>query len=118
MVTSARSGLLIEQFLEENRSQLTFYGLVQLNEAMEDRELAVFFRNNHFSTIWNNKVSTSLRHLKVVSEGSDGRLELSESYQSRFKYFCLFLETVARTGFWSRLCRSSIDRIRNIDRDW
>ena len=58
-VTSARSGLLIEQFLDENRSQLTFYGLVQLSEAMEDRELAVLFRNNHFSAIWKNKVSVA-----------------------------------------------------------
>ena len=65
-MTIARSGLLIEQFLDENRSQLTFYGLVQLNEAMEDFELAVFFRNNHFSTIWKNKVSTRRRHLQRV----------------------------------------------------
>lgn len=100
MVTSARSGLLIEQFLEENRSQLTFYGLVQLNEAMEERELAVFFRNNHFSTIWNNKVSTFLRHLKVISECSDDRLELRERELPESTQVLLSVsETVARTGF-------------------
>ncbi|CAF2992500.1 unnamed protein product [Rotaria sp. Silwood2] len=48
----ARESLLIEQFLEENRSQLTHYGILQLNETMRDNQLAVFFRNNHFSTIW------------------------------------------------------------------
>ncbi|CAF1335830.1 unnamed protein product [Rotaria sp. Silwood1] len=45
---------LIEQFLEENRSQLTHYGILQLNETMRDNQLAVFFRNNHFNTIWKN----------------------------------------------------------------
>ena len=51
-----RSGLLIEQFLDENRSQLTHYGILQLNQTMRDNQLAVFFRNNHFSTIWKNQV--------------------------------------------------------------
>lgn len=47
-----RESLLIEQFLDENRSQLTHYGILQLNQTMRDNQLAVFFRNNHFSTIW------------------------------------------------------------------
>ena len=51
------SGLLIEQFLDENRSQLTHYGILQLNQTMRDNQLAVFFRNNHFSTIWKHQVS-------------------------------------------------------------
>jgi hypothetical protein len=51
------SGLLIEQFLDENRSQLTHYGILQLNQTMRDNQLAVFFRNNHFSTIWKNQVN-------------------------------------------------------------
>ncbi|CAF1021541.1 unnamed protein product [Rotaria sordida] len=50
----ARESLLIEQFLDENRSQLTHYGILQLHETMRDNQLAVFFRNNHFSTIWKN----------------------------------------------------------------
>ena len=51
-------GLLIEQFLDENRSQLTHYGILQLNQTMRENQLAVFFRNNHFSTIWKNQVRT------------------------------------------------------------
>jgi hypothetical protein len=58
-------GLLIEQFLDENRSQLTHYGILQLNQTMRDNQLAVFFRNNHFSTIWKiqvNKIDFDLNH--------------------------------------------------------
>ena len=51
-------GLLIEQFLDENRSQLTHYGILQLKQTMRDNQLAVFFRNNHFSTIWKNQVGS------------------------------------------------------------
>ena len=41
-----------QQFLEESASQLTYHGLCELNTRMRDGELAVFFRNNHFSTIY------------------------------------------------------------------
>ena len=56
-----RSGLLIEQFLDEYRSQLTHYGILQLNQTMRDNQLAVFFRNNHFSTIWKIQVNSERR---------------------------------------------------------
>lgn len=45
------SGPIIESFLEETSSQLTYYGLVSLHESIRERQVAVFFRNNHFSTI-------------------------------------------------------------------
>jgi len=45
------SGPIIESFLEETSSQLTYYGLVSLHESIKERQVAVFFRNNHFSTI-------------------------------------------------------------------
>lgn len=45
-------GRLAQQFFAENPSQLTFHGLAKLHERMRERELAVFFRNNHFSTIF------------------------------------------------------------------
>lgn len=54
---------IIEQFLEENRSQLTHYGILKLNETMHDNQLAVLFRNNHFSTIWKNKVKIFLSNI-------------------------------------------------------
>jgi hypothetical protein len=45
------SGPIIETFLEETSNQLTYYGLVSLHESMQERQVAAFFRNNHFSTI-------------------------------------------------------------------
>jgi hypothetical protein len=44
-----------QQFLEESASQLTYHGLCELNTTMKDGEMAVFFRNNHFSTIYKRK---------------------------------------------------------------
>ncbi|KAJ3672427.1 hypothetical protein LUZ60_007148 [Juncus effusus] len=43
---------LIKNFLESNASQLTIYGLFCLQEGLKERELCVFFRNNHFSTMF------------------------------------------------------------------
>ncbi|GMJ15021.1 hypothetical protein HRI_005171300 [Hibiscus trionum] len=45
-------GKLIENFLKNNASQLTFYGLFSLQEGLKEQELCVFFRNNHFSTMF------------------------------------------------------------------
>ncbi|GAB4856948.1 hypothetical protein Ancab_014866 [Ancistrocladus abbreviatus] len=47
-----QQGELIENFLKNNASQLTFYGLFSLQEGLKERELCVFFRNNHFSTMF------------------------------------------------------------------
>ncbi|KAJ9580585.1 hypothetical protein L9F63_024236, partial [Diploptera punctata] len=48
LVTEA---LIAEQFLEKTASQMTYHGLCELHAAMKNEELAVLFRNNHFSTI-------------------------------------------------------------------
>ncbi|CAJ2650579.1 unnamed protein product [Trifolium pratense] len=45
-------GELVKSFLRNNASQLTFYGLFSLQEGLKERELCVFFRNNHFSTMF------------------------------------------------------------------
>ncbi|XP_010540434.1 PREDICTED: ubiquitin carboxyl-terminal hydrolase MINDY-2-like isoform X2 [Tarenaya hassleriana] len=45
-------GYLIRNFLENNASQLTFCGLFCLQEGLKERELCVFFRNNHFSSMF------------------------------------------------------------------
>jgi hypothetical protein len=45
--------IALEDFLE---SQLTAYGLYELQQAVKEHELAIFFRNNHFSTIYKHKV--------------------------------------------------------------
>ena len=43
--------LVAEQFLDESASQLTYHGICELNAVMEEGQLAVLFRNNHFSTM-------------------------------------------------------------------
>lgn len=43
---------LIKNFLEGTANQLTIYGLFCLQEGLKERELCVFFRNNHFSTMF------------------------------------------------------------------
>ncbi|KAG9451665.1 hypothetical protein H6P81_004569 [Aristolochia fimbriata] len=49
---SAREGELIQNFLKNNASQLTIYGLFCLQEGLKEHELCVFFRNNHFNTMF------------------------------------------------------------------
>jgi len=59
--------LIAEQFLERTASQLTYHGLCELNAAMGHDELAVLFRNNHFSTILKKKVNSYFHaRLEVV----------------------------------------------------
>lgn len=48
-------GLIGEAFLEETASQLTYHGLCELNSRLQDDQLGVFFRNNHFSTFLKRK---------------------------------------------------------------
>ncbi|VFR02249.1 unnamed protein product [Cuscuta campestris] len=45
-------GELIRNFLNTSASQLTIYGLFCLQEGLKERELCVFFRNNHFNTMF------------------------------------------------------------------
>jgi hypothetical protein len=40
------------QFLDETSNQLTYHGLTSLHEHLGVNSLSVFFRNNHFSTIF------------------------------------------------------------------
>ena len=48
---------MAEEFLERTASQLTYHGLHELVTTLKEDELAVFFRNNHFSTLLKHKVS-------------------------------------------------------------
>ncbi|KAF1328743.1 hypothetical protein FI667_g6674, partial [Globisporangium splendens] len=45
-------GPILEEFFNSSASQLTYYGLVKLHEEVRERQLCVFFRNNHFSTLF------------------------------------------------------------------
>ncbi|KAF4663222.1 Ubiquitin carboxyl-terminal hydrolase MINDY-1 [Perkinsus chesapeaki] len=45
-------GLIVSQWLDDNKSQMTYDGLSQIMEKLRDNELAVLFRNNHFVTVF------------------------------------------------------------------
>ncbi|XP_076147667.1 ubiquitin carboxyl-terminal hydrolase MINDY-2 isoform X2 [Alosa pseudoharengus] len=47
----AGEGLVAEQFLNSTATQLTYHGLCELTSSVQEGELCVFFRNNHFSTM-------------------------------------------------------------------
>jgi len=42
---------LARNFLEETSSQITAHGLFRLHEVVNEQEICVLFRNNHFATI-------------------------------------------------------------------
>jgi hypothetical protein len=48
--------LIAENFLTTTASQLTYHGLCELNSTVSEGQLCVFFRNNHFSTLYKHKV--------------------------------------------------------------
>ncbi|EHB09911.1 Protein FAM63B [Heterocephalus glaber] len=47
----ASEGFVAEQFLNNTATQLTYHGLCELTSTVQEGELCVFFRNNHFSTM-------------------------------------------------------------------
>mmetsp|Transcript_11349 Transcript_11349/g.26170 ORF Transcript_11349/g.26170 Transcript_11349/m.26170 type:complete len:409 (+) Transcript_11349:111-1337(+) len=49
--TILEEGLLIKEFMNRTASQLSYEGLLELHQVVKERELAVFFRNSHFSAI-------------------------------------------------------------------
>ncbi|XP_051114739.1 uncharacterized protein LOC127240228 [Andrographis paniculata] len=51
-IISAKQGEIIRNFLNISASQLTVYGLFCLQDRVKERELCVFFRNNHFNTMF------------------------------------------------------------------
>ncbi|CAH0474833.1 unnamed protein product [Peronospora belbahrii] len=50
--TLLEEGPVLENFFNSTASQLTYYGLIKLHEGLRERQLCVFFRNNHFSTLF------------------------------------------------------------------
>ncbi|XP_077174079.1 ubiquitin carboxyl-terminal hydrolase MINDY-2 isoform X1 [Paroedura picta] len=48
-------GIVAEQFLNNTATQLTYHGLCELTSTVQEGELCVFFRNNHFSTMTKHK---------------------------------------------------------------
>jgi len=50
-----RIGEICDTFLRQTATQLTYYGLCELHRVLKDNQLCVFFRNNHFSTMFKYK---------------------------------------------------------------
>ncbi|XP_069838354.1 ubiquitin carboxyl-terminal hydrolase MINDY-2 [Dendropsophus ebraccatus] len=59
-------GFVAEQFLNSTATQLTYHGLSELTSTLQEGELCVFFRNNHFSTMTKYK---GLLYLLVTDQG-------------------------------------------------
>ncbi|XP_072258417.1 ubiquitin carboxyl-terminal hydrolase MINDY-2 isoform X2 [Pyxicephalus adspersus] len=59
-------GYVAEQFLNGTATQLTYHGLSELTSTLQEGELCVFFRNNHFSTMTKYK---GLLYLLVTDQG-------------------------------------------------
>lgn len=59
-------GYVAEQFLNGTATQLTYHGLSELTSTIQEGELCVFFRNNHFSTMTKYK---GLLYLLVTDQG-------------------------------------------------
>ena len=50
----------LEDFLDSTRTQLSYHGLAKLHEFVRENEVCVFFRNNHFSTMFKHEGSLYL----------------------------------------------------------
>eukprot|EP01034_Spumella_vulgaris_P023770 gene23770-30031_t len=100
-----RQGKLIDTFLTNTATQLTTTGLHQLYSKLSDRELVVFFRNNHFSTLFSyngqlfNLVTDAgyLQEPSVVWEILDGIDGSSEYFNHLFEPLSAF-QTGASTS--------------------
>ncbi|CAD6335419.1 unnamed protein product [Miscanthus lutarioriparius] len=68
-----RGGELIDNFLQTTANQLTVYGLLHLQEGLNESELCVFFRNNHFNTMF--KYNGSL-YLLATDQGFISQTDL------------------------------------------
>ena len=104
---------VIESFLESSASQLTRRGLTDARSALKERELCVFFRNNHFATVFKFQgalylLATDFGYLgepdvvwEVLCsvEGSQGAQKALEGsfVNSRFEPFLPHAETTAQT---------------------
>jgi len=43
---------IFKEFLNKTQNQLTAYGLRQLTKQIKEEQICVFFRNNHFNTLY------------------------------------------------------------------
>ena len=60
------AALICEEFLERTAAQLTYHGLSELGTTVKEDELCVFFRNNHFSTLYKYRVRYQIVFFKPI----------------------------------------------------
>ncbi|RIA87987.1 hypothetical protein C1645_776099 [Glomus cerebriforme] len=63
-----RDALITSHFLETTATQLTYHGLLTLSETLPPGNLCIFFRNNHFSTLYKHP-QTSVLYILVTDAG-------------------------------------------------
>ncbi|GFO31126.1 ubiquitin carboxyl-terminal hydrolase mindy-1 [Plakobranchus ocellatus] len=91
MVTQA---LTAEQFLERSASQLTYHGLAELSSVVKENELCVFFRNNHFNTLYRHN---SELFLLVTDQGFLTESQVVWETLSNVEGDCHFTDATFRT---------------------
>jgi hypothetical protein len=55
-----QQALLVQEWLDESQSQLTYHGLCELHALLAPNDLGVCFRNNHFSVLFKQQDSLFL----------------------------------------------------------
>ncbi|CAH1787359.1 unnamed protein product [Owenia fusiformis] len=97
LVTEA---LIAETFLEKSASQLTYHGLSELVTTVKENELCVFFRNNHFSTLYKHKESIYDYSAATIS---------GEKWSGKECPFKAFLEILNHGNcHWSALTKNNL----------
>lgn len=86
--------LTAEQFLERSASQLTYHGLAELSTVVKENELCVFFRNNHFNSLYrhNNEL-----FLLVTDQGLLMESQVVWETLSNVEGDCHFTDATFRT---------------------
>jgi len=96
-------GLLIENFLSTTASQLTYSGFFELHSKIRENQLCVFFRNNHFSTLFKHK--------------SDGNLYILVTDIGYAKENEIIWERLSQVDNDTQFCDSEFRIVRKIDQD-
>jgi len=66
LTLSVPSVHLLMQFLDQTASQLTYHGLAELHQHIEDNTFCVLYRNLHFSTLYKHNGSL---YILVTDQG-------------------------------------------------
>ena len=93
LVELLKEGVAIDRFLSSTSSQLTFKGVVGLYANMSERQIAVLFRNNHFSLLFciDGQIFSLVTDVSFLQESAVWELLDSNSLQGDSEFFdCQF----------------------------